>query len=178
MATIERIDMRMAAGISPCGKYRYWLSREWGAEKQQPRVVCFLMLNPSTADAFQDDPTIRRCIGFARAWGFDRLEVRNLFSLRATNPDELYAAPDPVGGEEADAAILFASMAERVVFAWGTHGTFQNRDKHVIAKVEVARRSREPAMCLGLTKDGHPRHPLYVRADFPPIPFIGKAGGQ
>ena len=80
--------MKRSAEISECGKYRWWLRRRWA----DGPVVCFVMLNPSTADAEQDDPTIRRCIGFAQAWGCGALEVRNLFPFRATNPADMLKA--------------------------------------------------------------------------------------
>ena len=85
-----------SAELSEDSKYRYWLRRSWkyGGDGQ---VICFIMLNPSTADALTDDPTIRRCMGFVRSWGGSVLSVRNLFALRATDPAELRTASDPVG---------------------------------------------------------------------------------
>src|SRR5262249_14212908 len=91
----RREEVRRAAVISDCGRYRYSLTRRWG-DAAEPRAL-FVMLNPSTADAEQDDPTIRRCIGFAKAWGMGSLEVVNLYALRATDPAALLSAPDPIG---------------------------------------------------------------------------------
>jgi hypothetical protein len=160
------------AHISPCGRYRYWLSRVWN-DKIQP--VCWIMLNPSTADHTQDDPTIRRCMAFARAWGAGGIYVVNLFAYRATNPAELRKVSDPVGLGNNNWAILcnagVAMGCERrhaVVAAWGAHGAYQGRGQEVAALL----RERGVALqCLGLTRQGQPRHPLYVRADQPLVPF-------
>lgn len=134
--------------------YRYTLSRMWDATRPQ---VAFVMLNPSTADAHQDDPTIRRCVGFAKQWGFGRLAVVNLFAYRATRPADLLIADDPVG-EDNDAHLLNACRAsETIVCAWGNHGAHRGRDAAVCALLEDF-----PLMCLGLTQRGQPRHPLYV----------------
>ncbi len=154
------------ANISPCGQYRYSLTREW--DENLP-CVCFVMLNPSTADAAQDDPTLRRCKAFARAWGFGSLQVVNLFGLRATDPGKLRLHPDPIGPENdayLDGAI---SRAGRVVVAWGRDGDYRGRGP------EVARRIREP-WCLKLTKEGHPWHPLYVPAAAQLIRFSANGG--
>ncbi|KKM80047.1 hypothetical protein LCGC14_1343720 [marine sediment metagenome] len=146
----------MSAVLSPCGRYRYSLTREFfmGAGR-----VLFVMLNPSTADAETDDPTIRRCIGFARRWGFRRLDVGNLFAWRATNPKEIRQVSDPVGPENDRRLMYLSECADAVIAAWGTHGAYRNRDSDVLAllagKVEH----------LGLTKQGHPKHPLYLRND-------------
>lgn len=166
--------MRSAAHLSDCGSYRYWLSRVWDDSKPS---VCFVMLNPSTADASQDDPTIRRCLGFAKLWGGGALHVVNLFALRATNPGDLRRHPDPVGPFN-DAAILtitasvpgVGGSAERlaVVAAWGAHGGYRGRDGAVLAKL---RDKGIRTHCLGRTAAGQPRHPLYVRADQPLVPF-------
>ena len=117
------------------------------------------MLNPSTADADRDDPTIRRCIGFARAWGFAAVEVVNLFAYRTPSPAQLCRAPEPIGSEN-DAHIARAvNLATVVVAAWGGHGSFQNRGRAVRPLLGVA------PVCLGLTQTGEPSHPLYLRSD-------------
>ena len=117
------------------------------------------MLNPSTADARCDDPTIRRCLGFARAWGFSVLEVRNLFAWRATDPRKLLMAPDPTGGRRGDRELLIAGGADLIVAAWGAWVPF-GRDQEALKMLGGGR-----LMCLGRTRNGQPRHPLYVRGD-------------
>jgi hypothetical protein len=148
-----------AAVFSPDGAYRYMLSRIWGTE---PPTV-FVMLNPSTADAAADDPTIRRCLGFARRWGSGGLVVLNLFALRATDPRVMLAHPQPVG-ERNDAVFeaVTSMHAYRWVAAWGVNGTHQGRDARVR---ELLAGEGVRLRCLNRTRDGHPQHPLYVRAD-------------
>lgn len=151
------------------GRYRYLLWRRWA----EADSLLFVMLNPSTADAERDDPTIRRCIGFARAWGFGGVEVVNLFAWRATLPRQLAAAKDPVGRHN-DAAILEAVARSRaVIAAWGVHGALRGRDAQV-ARLLAATRLR----CLGVTRDGAPRHPLYVAAKVRAADFACRAGAS
>lgn len=150
-----------SAVMSECGIYRYELRRTWGHEEGP--LVCWVMLNPSTADADVDDPTIRRCVGFSQRWGCERLVVVNLFALRATDPKALMRFPDPVGPENDDAIAAAADEAERVVVAWGAHGTYRNRAAEVTNRLAGIHNMR--LHCLGQTKQGAPRHPLYVRGD-------------
>lgn len=155
------------AGFSPCRRYRYTLSRTWDAAS--PPLV-FIGLNPSTADETTDDPTIRRCIGFARRDGFGGIVMLNLFALRSTDPAALSDASDPVGPWNDD-QIFAACKGRTVVAAWGVHGTLRGRDKVVrrlLAGVDLR--------CLGRTKEGNPRHPLYLRADAP-LQAVATAGG-
>lgn len=147
------------ADISECGRYRYALGRHLGM-LGGGRLV-FVMLNPSTADAEHDDPTLRRCIGFAKAWGYGELVVCNLFALRATDPAGLRTAEDPIGPDNDVAIAHWTQRAQRVVCAWGTLGALQGRDATVLAALRATR----PVYALGFTRDGHPRHPLYVKAD-------------
>jgi hypothetical protein len=149
-------DSRRSAAISRCGRYRWWLRRSF-ARGGPGRVVCFLMLNPSTADHRRDDPTIRRCLGFARAWGYPILEVRNLFAWRATDPRELLTAPDPTGGRRGDRELRAVLDADLVVAAWGAWVPFA-RDRKAVSLL-----AGRQLMCLGRTRSGRPRHPLYVR---------------
>ena len=150
-----------AAYISADGLYRYDLLRQWGTDEDGQ--VCWVMLNPSTADATLDDPTIRRCVGFSMAWGFGSLIVVNLFAWRSTDPKALLSAPDPIGPEN-DACIERAVRnADLTVCAWGTKGGLLNR----AAKVTQAL-SGHDLHALDITKDGHPKHPLYVRGDTEP----------
>ncbi|MGG6296134.1 DUF1643 domain-containing protein [Leptolyngbya sp. AN02str] len=139
------------------GTYRYTLWREWDAAL--PRLA-FVMLNPSTATAIANDPTIRRCIGFAQAWGFGAVEVVNLFAYRSTHPQQLRLAADPVGTENDWYVQQAAEKAEIVVLAWGNWGYLQARDRTMYQLLA----SYNP-QCLGLTKTGQPRHPLYLRRD-------------
>jgi hypothetical protein len=118
------------------------------------------MLNPSTADALMDDPTIRRCMGFARRWGFSAVSVRNLFAFRATKPKDLLTALDPTGGGRGDMELRTAGTADMTVVAWGAHVPL-NRDHQALRMIDGM------LHCLGKTKHGHPRHPLYVRAGHP-----------
>ena len=144
--------------------YRYSLWREWCANS--PRVA-FIMLNPSTADDQKDDPTIRRCIGFAYAWGFGALEVVNLFAYRATNSRKLLRVDDPVGAENDDYIMQAVERCSYVVVAWGTKGVLLDRDRQVIRLLAGWRHVR----CLGVTKNGHPKHPLYVRRNTKLVAF-------
>jgi hypothetical protein len=152
-----------SAELSDCGRYRYSLRRSWQAGGNG-QVVCFLMLNPSTADALTDDPTVRRCMAFCRAWGYSALTVRNLFALRSADPAELLSATDPVG-PAGDAHLLAAATADLVVCAWGAKVPF-GRDRRAL-ELLAGRRLH----CLGLTRAGAPRHPLYVRGDAVPLPY-------
>src|SRR5574337_1252459 len=116
-------DIERSAEISECGRYRWWLRRK--LDDANNRVVCFVMLNPSTADAQVDDPTIRRCMQFARDWGFSTLSVRNLFPYRATNKRELSHVFDPTGGDRGIAELKAATTADLVIAAWGTWVPFE-----------------------------------------------------
>jgi hypothetical protein len=157
---------RGTAVIDPTGLYRYSLTRTW--EPASGRA-CFCLLNPSTADATRDDPTLRRCLGYARRWGFGSVEVVNIFALRATDPHELRRARDPIGPRN-DAAIRRAARrAALVVAGWGAHGALLDRGDAV--RAILARLADTDIVTLGLTKHAHPRHPLYARADAEPIPF-------
>ena len=146
-------------------RYRFRLSRVWDPGGTR---VNFLMLNPSTADAFELDPTVRRCIGFARAWGAGALGVTNAYALRATDPAELRSAADPVGAGNDEAIVAAALAADLVVVAWGVHAVHLGREAAVRALLAGAGIS---AHYLRLTKDGHPGHPLYLPADTDPTPW-------
>lgn len=152
----------MSAVISACGLYRYLLQREWLGGYGR---ALFVMLNPSTADATQDDPTIRRCIGFAKAWGCAGLEVVNLYAYRATKPADMLAAGDPIGPANDSHIRAAAHRAKVIVAAWGANAA---RDRSVAVRSLL---SDHTMHALGLTKDGHPRHPLFVRGDAQLISF-------
>ena len=152
------------ATFDASGRYRYTLWRSWDETLLR---VAFVMLNPSKADASVNDPTIRRCIGFARDWGYGSLEVVNLFSYRATRPQQLKQASDPVG-DETDEFILAASdRAELLVLAWGNWGTLLNRDRDVLELLGDL-----PSYCLGRNRSGQPRHPLYLPRQTSPVQFL------
>jgi hypothetical protein len=140
------------------GAYRYRLWRVW--EGHLPRAA-FVLLNPSTADAERNDPTIRRCIGFARAWGFGGVEVVNLFAFRVTLPADLKRSADPVGPDNDRHLHEVLRGAGCVVCGWGCHGSLLGR----AAAVRAAGLLPAAALCFGLTQGGEPRHPLYVRGD-------------
>jgi len=150
--------------------YRYRLTRTW--DPDGPRVN-FLMLNPSTADAFELDPTVRRCVGFARTWGFGSLEVTNIFAFRATDPTVLIAQPEPVGADNDRAIVDAARMADRVVAAWGVRGRHRGRADDVATLLSDIGIS---PVVLHLTKHGHPAHPLYIAGDT--VPHQWKRAGQ
>lgn len=157
-------QVESTARISLDGNYRYSLTRRWSPA---PRAV-WIMLNPSTADASVDDPTIRRCRGFSQAWGCGALEVVNLYAWRATQPSELLIPGRDVVGRENDEAITRAvAGADTIVAAWGVNAGAE-RSEHVAALVK---RAGGFLQCLGTTKGGQPRHPLYVRADKALEPF-------
>lgn len=154
--------LRTSAGFSDDRVYRYWLTRTWD-DATPPLVV--IGLNPSTADETQDDPTIRRCIGYARAWGHGGLVMLNLFAFRATDPRDMKRAFDPVGRAN-DATLRVATEGRRVLCAWGAHGTYIDR-----ASVVCEMLATRELVCLGTTKDGQPKHPLYLRADALPVAY-------
>ncbi len=149
-------DAPSVAVYSDCERYRYALTRIW--DEAGSRVL-FVMLNPSTATEIRNDPTVERCERRARALGFGAFRVCNIFAWRATDPREMRAAPDPVGPEN-DAAILEgAAWADRIICAWGTHGAHLDRGPAV---ERLLRATGRPLHHLGLTRAGHPKHPLYI----------------
>ncbi|MCB9492102.1 MAG: DUF1643 domain-containing protein [Dehalococcoidia bacterium] len=158
--------MKRSASFSRDRRYRYELGRRWGLGP----AVTWVMLNPSTADATVDDPTIRRCIDFSRSWGFGALRVVNLFALRTPEPSALLHVDDLLGpgGDRRLREVLRAVLraADEVVVAWG------NVHPRLGARVEaIASLLPAETSCLGLTARGEPRHPLYVRGDTRRVPF-------
>ncbi|GIL13657.1 MAG: hypothetical protein BroJett038_23770 [Chloroflexota bacterium] len=156
--------MESSAVFSPCRRYRYALWRRWGdlLEPGRDGYAMFICLNPSTADETRDDPTIRRCIAFARAWGYSGLCMANLFAFRATDPAKMMAQANPIGPENDEHLSRLAKGALVVVAAWGANGTHLGRD------VEV-RRALPALHYLSLTKEGHPGHPLYLPKSLTPV---------
>ena len=151
---MKQLDpIQRSAVFSPCRTYRYSLSRHWAPKRG---YALFIGLNPSTADELQDDPTIRRCVRFAKDWGYGGMVICNLYAFRATDPKVMMAANDPVGPLNDDWICRFSGEARVVVAAWGVGGRFGYRGHDFTF----------PTMyCLGRTKEGYPRHPLFVRAD-------------
>jgi hypothetical protein len=143
-------------------QYRFRLSRVWDPAGER---CVFTMLNPSTADAFKLDATVTRCVRFARAWGFGALEVVNVFAYRSTDPKGLYGHPDPVGPGNDDAIVAAAKAAGQVIAAWGVHGALGGRAEAVRRLLD---HTGVTLTVLGLTKGGHPKHPLYLPGDTMP----------
>lgn len=173
MKTPKIVYTAKHAHVSDCGTFRWSLTREWRAGEP---TCCFVMLNPSTADGTADDPTIRRCVRFADRMGCGALEVRNLYPLRATDPAELKAHPDPGGGVDGAKALLLALRHPVVVCGWGAvllpDRLCRIHAKRVADFHTAAVQAGVSLKCLGTTKDGHPRHPLYVKADAELVPFF------
>lgn len=171
-ATLPGLELKAGAAFSPCRRWRYSLVRQ--LEIAPIRRCLFVMLNPSTADEVELDPTIRRCAGFARAWGYPWLDVANLFAWRSTEPRALLQVDDPVG-EENDTAILdLTSQADLIVLAWGSHAFLGELLTYRSAAVlRSLRRAGRPVHVLKTNKDGQPAHPLYLRGDLRPQPWSG-----
>lgn len=151
---------RSQALYSPCEVYRYGLERRW----DDGPAVLFVMLNPSTATERHNDATIERCERRARALGFGAVLIGNLFAFRATRPADLRRAPDPVGPGNAEALAEMLARADQAIAAWGVHGAYRH------AGIDFARQGAD-LWHLGLTKAGHPRHPLYVSYQTNPMPW-------
>lgn len=154
--------MTGGAAFSRDRRYRYRLWRRW--DRSRPRIA-FCMLNPSTADECVDDPTIRRCIGFARAWGYGGVEIVNLFALRATDPRELRRARDPVGDDNRIHVLAIAAKTAAMVIAWGAEGALREQGAQTLEVLSP----RARLLALGWTQAGEPRHPLYLRRDLRPF---------
>jgi hypothetical protein len=154
------------AVVSGCGGYRYALWRRWDGGEG---TCLFVMLNPSTGDAFGDDPTLRRCIGFARGWGFGELAVGNLYGARSADPAVLAGLADPVGPENEAWLARLLKEADVVVAAWGAMAP-ERRVREVVGQIEGAGARMR---CLGLTGKGCPRHPLYVKGGTVLVGFGG-----
>ena len=167
-------DIDRSTQFSPDRLYRYTLWREWDRDLLgvQPmhiwelgwKYVQFICLNPSTADETKDDPTIRRCIAFAKSWGYGALCMTNLFAFRATDPRRMMGHPNPVGCENDKWLVQISRTAGLIVAAWGTKGQFLGRDREVLKLLDDLHYLRK-------TKDGFPEHPLYLPQTLNPIPW-------
>jgi hypothetical protein len=145
-----------AAEVSADGRYRYALHRTWASGRPS---MLWVLANPSSADAATDDPTLRRCVRFAHDHGCGGLAVVNLWAWRATRPADLADVPDPVGPDNDRWITTLGRHADGpVVLGWGV------QDAPVRVASVLGLLGTRPKHCLGLTRDGHPRHPLYVRA--------------
>jgi hypothetical protein len=160
--------MFFGSGALVVGGYRYLLWRTW--DPARPRLL-WVLLNPSTAGERADDPTLRRCAGFSRAWGFGGLELVNLFAWRATDPRELQRATDPIGPENDCCLVAAATRAHGIIVAWGGRGRYQRRDRAVCAL--LSGHAPHGLCCLGTTHTGCPRHPLYVARSASLVPYHG-----
>lgn len=155
--------MEKTATISECGKYRYDLTRRW---ENGGTTCAFIGLNPSTADAKLDDPTIRRCIGFAKSWGHSRLVMLNAYAFRATKPEDMKAAADPVGPLNDEFLLLWLNNCKENIAAWGGNiGT--TRQNQIIVMFPCL-------SVLRVTKYGFPGHPLYLPKNLHPQPWVLK----
>ena len=156
------------ARFSRCRRYRYSLERRW--QEGQGRVL-FIGLNPSTADHRRDDPTIRRCVNFARDWGFATMEVVNLFAFRATYPSDLKAADDPIGSRNDYWIRRTHRQADLTIACWGNDGLFMDRANAVLTMLSDLH-------CLQVNQSSQPAHPLYQRADRKPQPLSRLLAGH
>ena len=153
--------MEKSAILSADRKYRYVLTRIWDETKP---TVGFIGLNPSTADEEADDKTIRKCIGYAKRWGYGKLIMANLFAFRSTDPSLLKRVEDPVGPDNDSYIQKCVSESNLVIACWGNHGKLLNRDK-------VLMDSLPNLVCLKRNKNGTPHHPLYLSKDITPVPY-------
>ena len=180
-ASISVSEAGSDAGFSADGHYRWWLRRSWPGGQG---TLLFIGLNPSAADGRRDDPTLRRLIGFGRGWGYSALVVLNLFARISASPAVLRRVQDPIGAAN-DLELKgwcgrWASQASIDLWCgWGGSGSCRGRDQEVLAWLDRFRRERQrrcpgasSPLCIGLTRSGQPRHPLYAPADRTLRPFI------
>jgi len=150
MSTIKK-----SAVFSPCRKYRYSLTRSWNSAEG---YVLFIGLNPSIADEIIDDPTLIRCINFAKDWGYGGLIMVNLFAYMSTHPKDLKKAKLPIGKNNNKHILKNHQKSQLTIAAWGNDGHFLKRDKEVLKIINNP-------MCLNINKSGQPAHPLYQKKD-------------
>jgi hypothetical protein len=159
---------RGSATISQCGAYRYDLTRDFVPDLRASSRVTFCMLNPSKADATKPDPTMRRCLEYAKSWGFRGFAIVNLFAFRATKPRDMWKALDPIGPTNDDFIMEWARNCGLFICAWGAvpKGLGQQRASSILRTVRSA---GVVPHAIQLTKDRHPGHPLFLRADLSPF---------
>ena len=175
-----------SAEFCPMGCHRYSLGRRLTFNPRGQHCV-FVLLNPSTADARKDDPTVRRCVGFADRWGCATVEIVNLYSLATPDPDVLTRLnlAGTIGIGNHDVILRAAERADIIVAGWGAHRAVRKREQTVCSLIRQARRNAalsrgcelSPLKALGLTQAGHPRHPLYLRADSRRVLYHGPNAG-
>jgi hypothetical protein len=165
----QKGDAASVAIYSDCEAYRYDLTRIWDASGQR---ALFVMLNPSTATEVQNDPTVERCERRARTLGFGAFRVTNIFAYRATDPKVMRGVADPIGPGNDQAIADGALWADRIICAWGSHGSHMNRGSAV---EQLLRDTRKPLWHLGLTLAGQPKHPLYIGYDSKPALWASPA---
>jgi len=153
--------IKSTAAFSPCFTWRYSLHRQ--LSENNDTTCLFIMLNPSTADEYKNDPTVERCERYTLKWGYGNLKVCNLFALRSTDPNQLYTHSDPVGPENNLHILHEAKRASLIICAWGNHGQFKNRSYDVRQLL-----NDYSVNYLVLNKSGEPSHPLYLRSDLLP----------
>lgn len=154
-------QLKKDAKLSACRNYRFALWRIWDETKP---CVMFVGLNPSTADETEDDPTLTRCINYAKAWGYGGVCMANLFAFRATAPASMMSAKDPVGSENDHWLKQLSQGAAIVVAAWGNDGCYLGRSGEVKSLLNDLH-------CLRMNKSGEPAHPLYLKTDLRPMPM-------
>ena len=169
----QRGGWKGEAVFSKDERFRYMLVRRWNQASDDERFINFIMLNPSTADAMKNDPTVERCCKRARALGYDRLIVTNIFTLRSTDPAALYAAADAVGPQNDRYIQMIADTADVVVCGWGNHGIHRGRGD-AVRKI-LSRVGKKKVFRLGaLTRANQPRHPLYIGYSEPLVAHVLK----
>lgn len=162
--------MEMSADFSPCGTYRYRLTRIWGNGPN----LCAIGLNPSIADDKRNDPTITRLINFAKDWNFGGLVMTNLLAYRSTDPKALQGLDDPRGPDNDDWIVGCVAEAGMTLAAWGANPMGEWAASHLLLKIPYDQK----LWCLGLTKGGHPRHPLYVKRDTGPVIYLDRVAAD
>jgi len=157
------LSARLDAGaeLSKCRRYRYSLWRLWDSSKP---YVLFVGLNPSTADEYEDDPTLSKCMQYATNWGYGGVYMANLFAFRATQPEDLFKADKPIGDKNDDWIRRLNNKVAMTVAAWGNHGLFMGRSSDVKPQLKSL-------YFLKLNKTGEPAHPLYLRSNLIPSQF-------
>lgn len=147
-----------SAIYSDCEKYRYELRRVWNHKE---KLVCWIMLNPSTADAEHNDPSVQRCMNYTKSWKYGGVIITNLFGLRSTDPKKLWSTNEPIGPGNEEFIINADKEADLTVMAWGIHGLYKNQAQHILNFL------RQPHF-LSLTRNCCPRHPLYLKKNLQP----------
>ncbi|HMI03064.1 MAG TPA: DUF1643 domain-containing protein [Pedobacter sp.] len=160
----SQFETKSTAVISLCGRYRYSLTRRWDSNKP---TLLFIMLNPSTADAWENDPTIIRCITYANDWGYGELNVVNLFGWMDSNPEGLFVTDDPIGRDNVCHIIAAVRKADLIICAWGNYPIIKKLSTE--KQLQAIRSFGKPVHCLELSIDGIPKHPLYLLKSLKPI---------